>query len=122
MRIKDDCTYAEYKDGVMGAFHLYECDHSSPEEVTNYWVFEDWTDEMENTTSGFLWFLSIAVREIELGILEERVLYQLSHYMPAYDQGEFNDLTTEEKEMVNKDVEFVKQNAKLIPIDELQLA
>lgn len=119
MRIKDDCTYAEYKDGVIGAFHLYEGGYFSPEEVTNYWASEDWTDDMDNTTSGFLWFLSLAVREIELGVLEERVICQLSVYIPSYDKGEFDDLAPEEEDMVKKDVRFIKSKVALIPTDQL---
>lgn len=122
MRIQDDCTYQEYKEGVKGAFHLFEINGFSPEEVTDYWVHEDWSSDMNDTTSGFMWFLSVAVREIELGILEERVLCQLSHYMHKYDNGEFNDLDPEERESVDRDVEYVKHKVKIIPEDILQLA
>lgn len=122
MRIKEDLTYAEYKEEMLGVFGQYERFGATPEQVTNFLTHEDWSDDMSGTTSAFLWFISIAVRELELGILEDRVLAQISYHIPLYDQGEYHDLEQEEKEMVDKDVAFIKSKAALIPVDQLKKA
>ena len=71
-------------------------DNYTPEDVT------DWMTDEDNMylvgTSLFLWLISIAVREIELNILEERVLCNVSYHIPLYDQGEYHDLEADEKE------------------------
>ncbi|MBR0342264.1 MAG: hypothetical protein IJH64_08470 [Oscillospiraceae bacterium] len=120
MRIKDDCTYLEYKEAVTDAFHLYEEDGFLPEQVTDYLEDEDWTSEMKGTTSAFMWFVSIAVREIELGILEDRVLAQISFHIPLYEQGEYHDLDFDEKDLLEKDLKYIRTNIKLIPKNELK--
>ena len=120
VRNKDDCTYAEYKEDVVGAFHLYEEDGWPAEHVTNYLAEDDWYGEGLIGTSAFLWYISIATREVELGCLEDRVLAQISYHIPLYDNGDYNDLEPEEKAMVDKDVDFIKSKVELIPVDQLK--
>ena len=122
MRVKDDLTYAEYKNEMLSVFGQYERFGATSEQVTNFLTHEDWTNEMNGTTSAFLWFISIAVRELELGILEDRVLAQISYHIPLYDKGDYHDLLPEEKEMVDKDVKFIKSKVALIPVDQLKKA
>ena len=120
MRVKDDCTYAEYKDNALGAFHLFEHDNWPAEHVTNYLAEDDWHGDGLVGTSAFLWYISIATREVELGCLEDRVLAQISYHIPLYDNGDYHDLEPEEKELVDKDVEFIKSKVALIPVDQLK--
>lgn len=120
MRVKDDCTYAEYKDNALGAFHLFEHDNWPAEHVTNYLTEDDWYGDGLIGTSAFMWYLSIAAREIELECLEDRVLAQVSYHIPLYDKGDYHDLEPAEKEMVDKDVEFIKSRVTLIPVDKLK--
>ena len=120
MRCKDDCSYKEYKEGAEDAFHLFEWNNWSAEQVTNYLTEEDWYGDGLIGTSAFMWYLSVAVREIELNCLEDRVLAQISYHIQIYDQGEYHDLEPEEKEMVDKDVTFIKSKVTLIPVDQLE--
>ncbi len=120
MRVNEDLTYTEYKEEMLSVFGQYERFGATPEQVTNFLTHEDWTDEMSGTTSAFLWFVSIAVRELELEILEDRVLAQISYHIPLYDQGEYHDLEPEEKVLVDKDLAFIKSNVTLSPVDQLK--
>lgn len=120
MRIKDDCSYSEYKDNAIGAFHLYEQDNWPAEHVTNYLAEDDWYGDGLIDTSAFLWYLSIATREIELDCMEERVLCQISVHIPLYEGGKYQDLSEEEKELVDKDVAYIKSKISLIPADQLE--
>ena len=120
MRVKDDCTYAEYKDNALGAFHLFEHDNWSAEHVTNYLAEDDWYGDGLVGNSAFLWYISIATRELELDCLEERVLAQISYHIPLYDKGDYHDLNPEEKKLGDKDVKFIKSNVRLIPVDQLK--
>lgn len=122
MRSKDDCSYKEYKEGAEDAFHLFEYNNWPVEHVTNYLTEEDWYGEGLIGTSAFMWYLSIAVREIELGCLEDRVLAQISFHIPLYDQGEYHDLEADEKELVDKDIAYIKAKVALIPVDKLKEA
>ena len=83
------------------------------EHVTNYLAEEDWYGDGLIGTSAFMWYLSVAVREIELNCLEDRVLAQISFHIPFYDKGEYHDLEQEEKEMVDKDVASSVSSVKL---------
>ena len=44
MRIKDDLTYREYKEEMLGVFCQYEDFGATPEQVTNFLTHEDWND------------------------------------------------------------------------------
>ena len=120
MRINEDCTYREYKDGAEDAFRLFEIDNWPAEQVTDYLVEDDWHGDGLKGTSAFLWYISVATRELELKCLEDRVLFEISYHIPLYEKGEYHDLTTEEKELVDKDVAFIKSTATLIPADQLE--
>ena len=120
MRRKDDCMYKEYKEGAEDAFHLFEHDNWPAEHVTNYLVEEDWYGDGLIGTSAFMWYLSVAVREIELNCLEDRVLAEVSYHIPLYDNGDYHDLEPAEKEMVDKDVKYIKSKVALIPADQLK--
>lgn len=120
MRIKDDCSYSEYKDNALGAFHLYELDNWPAEHVTNYLAEDDWYGEGLIDTSAFLWYLSIAVREVELDCMEERVLCQISIHIPLYEGGQYRDLSAEGKSLVDKDVAYIKSKISLIPADQIE--
>lgn len=122
MRISNDLTYQEYKEEMAGAFCQFEKYGATPAQVTNFLTHEDWDSEMEGTTSAYLWYLAIAVRELELDILEDRVLAQISFHIPFYDQGDYHDLDPKEKELVDADVTFVKSKVSLIPRDQLEAA
>ena len=118
MRIKDDISYQEYKEGAVNAFHLYELGDYTPEDVTNWMTDED--NEYLEGTSLFLWIISITVREIELNILEDRVLCQASFHIPLYDKGEYHNIDSEEKKLVDKDITFIKSKVQLIPKNRLK--
>ena len=120
MRIKNDCTYSEYKDNALGAFHQYEHFGATSEQVTNYLAEDDWRGEGLKGTSAFLWYLSVATREVELDCLEERVLCEISFHIPLYEQGEYHDLADDEKELVDKDIAYIKSKVLLIPKEQLK--
>lgn len=120
MRCKDDCSYKEYKEGAEDAFHLFEYDNWPAEHVTNYLAENDWYGEGLIGTSAFLWYISIATRELELNCLEDRVLAQISYHIPLYSNGDYRDLEPEEKKLVDKDVVFIKSKVSLIPRDQLE--
>ena len=122
MRNKDDCTYVEYKEDVIGAIHLYEEDGWPAEHVTNYMAEDDWYGDGLIGTSAFMWYISIAVKELELNCLEDRVLCEISYHIPLYEQGEYQDLSQEEKQLLDKDVEYIKAHVTLIPADQLKEA
>ena len=120
MRCKEDCNYREYKDGAEDAFRLFEIDNWPAEHVTNYLTEDDWYRDGLIGTSAFMWYLAVATREVELNCLEERVLAQISYHIPLYDQGEYHDLEPEEKELVDKDIAYIKSKVLLIPKEQLK--
>ena len=80
----------------------------------------DEDNEYLEGTSLFLWIISITVREIELNILEDRVLCQASFHIPLYDKGEYHDMDSEEKKLIDKDIAFIKSKVQLIPKNRLK--
>ena len=46
---------------------------------------------------------------MEHDILEERVLEQLSYHIPRYEMGKYNDITPEERELLEKDIALSDQ-------------
>ena len=98
MRAKDDYSYNEYKDGVLGAFHLLgDRGYQTPEDVTNY-IEEESEDEYE----------------VRNNLLEDRVLEQLSYHIPRFKMGKYDDdLTPEEHQQIEKDIDFILSKVKL---------
>ena len=115
MRAKDDCTYKDYKDGVQDAFRLLgRSSYQTPEEVTNYIVDEDIESETAIGTSIALEIFAIGEYEIRYDLLEDRVLEQLSYHIPRFKMGKYDeDLTPEEHQQVEKDVDYILSKVKL---------
>lgn len=111
MRAQNDLTYQEYKEGVFGAMLLMELRGCTAEEVTDYMTDED--NDLLVGTSEALWIISIGAYEVEHNILEERVLEQLSYHIPRYEMGKYSDITEEEKELLEKDIAFIKSKVTL---------
>ena len=45
---------------------------------------------------------------MEHDILEERVLEQLSYHIPRYEMGKYNDITPEERGVLDEDCAFIR--------------
>jgi hypothetical protein len=124
MRVDPELTYQDYKEGVHDAFLLLGhrgCE--TAEDITNYMTDEDNELLIDDSTSLVIWLVSIGEYEIRHNLLEERVLAQLSHYIPLFKQGRYNeDLTEEEFEQVNADVDYILSKVKLYdkvyPVDD----
>lgn len=115
MRVHDDLTYQEYKEGVMSSFCLLDDKgYETAEDITNYMTDED--GELFVGTSLALWIISIGAYEVEHDLLEDRVLEQLSYHIPRYEMGKYDDVTAEEKELLEKDIAFIKSKVKLIKL------
>lgn len=125
MRTKKDYTYNEWKESIYDAFLLYEEKHyPSAEMCVNYIMGqeEEYHDGFEFVgTTIFLFLLSVAVREVELDILEDRVRKAVSFHIILYDDGEYKeDLAPEEIEPVEKDIAFLKDKQVLLSWEELE--
>ena len=73
----------------------------------------DEDNELLIGTSEALWIISIGAYEVEHDILEERVLEQLSYHIPRYEMGKYNDITPEERELLEKDIAFIRSKVEL---------
>ena len=111
MRAEDDLTYQEYKEGVEDAMSLIKHSGWTPRQVTD-WMTEE-NNDMLIGTSEALWIISIGAYEVEHDILEERVLEQLSYHIPRYEMGKYNDITPEERELLEKDIAFIRSKVEL---------
>jgi hypothetical protein len=111
MRAEDDLTYQEYKDRVHDAMNLIEFYGWTPRQVTDWMTEED--NELLIGTSEALWIISIGAYEVEHDILEERVLEQLSYHIPRYEMGKYNDITPEERELLEKDIALIRSKVEL---------
>ena len=111
MRADEDLTYQEYKEGVIGCMELIEHFGWTPKQVTDWMTEED--DDLLVGTSEALWIISIGAYEVEHDILEERVLEQLSYHIPRYEMGKYSDITPEEKELLEKDIAYIKSKVEL---------
>lgn len=111
MRAEDDLTYQEYKDRVHDAMNLIEFYGWTPRKVTDWMTEED--NELLIGTSEEFWIISIGAYEVEHDILEERVLEQLSYHIPRYEMGKYNDITPEERELLEKDIAFIRSKVEL---------
>ena len=111
MRAEDDLTYQEYKDNVLDYMMHYERLGWEPRQVTDWMTEED--SELLIGTSEALWMISIGAYEVEHDILEERVLEQLSYHIPRYEMGKYNDITPEERELLEKDIAFIRSKVEL---------
>ena len=110
-RAKDDLTYQEYKDNVLDYMMHYERLGWEARQVTDWMTEED--NDLLVGTSEALWIISIGAYEVEHGILEERVLEQLSYHIPRYEMGKYNDITPEERELLEKDIAFIRSKVEL---------
>lgn len=124
MRVDPELMYQDYKDGVEDAFSLLgSIGCETAERITNWLADEDDDLLIEDSTSLVIWLISIGEYEVRHNILEDRVLAQLSHYIPEFNKGVYNeDLTEEEYEQVKADVEYILSKVKLydkvVPVDE----
>lgn len=115
MRAQDDLTYQEYKDGVHDAFLILgDKNWETAEDITNRMTDED--NELLIGTSLALWIISIGAYEIEHNLLEDRVLEQLSYHIPRYEMGKYEDITEEERELLENDIKLIKSKVQLIPL------
>ena len=123
MRSKNDYTYEEWKENTYGDFlMLEEC--GWPAEDCSGMIIEEEEENHKDFefvgTTTFLFLLSVAVREQELGVLEDRVRNAISFHILLYAQGEYReDLAQEEIELVDKDVEYLKKQGVLLSWDQL---
>jgi hypothetical protein len=111
MRAKDDLTYQEYKDSVESNMSLIKHSGWTARQVTDWMTEED--NELLVGTSEALWIISIGAYEVEHDILEERVLEQLSYHIPRYEMGKYNDITPEERELLEKDIAYIRSKVEL---------
>lgn len=111
MRAVDDITYQEYKEGVSGDMNKMKYYGWTPRQVTDWMTEED--NDLLVGTSEALWIISIGAYEVEHDILEERVLEQLSYHIPRYEMGKYSDITPEEKELLEKDIAFIRSKVEL---------
>ena len=119
MRAKDDIKYSEYKDGVRDAFSMLgDRGMEAPEKITNYMADED--DDLLVGTSLALWIISIGEYEIRHDILEKRVHDQLCYHIPAYERGEYTDITPEEKEELEKDIAYIKSKIEMYEVHKVE--
>lgn len=124
MRVDPELTYAEYKEGVEGAFNLLgRKGHETADTITNWMADEDDDLLVPESTSLAIWLISIGEYEIRHDILEDRVLVQLSHYIPEFNRGAYDDdLTEEEYKQVKADVDYILSKVKLydkvVPVDD----
>ena len=124
MRSNDDYTYLEWKENVSDAFLLHENDSWPAEGCTNYLIDEEYENhigfEFVGATS-FLFLLAVAVREIELDILEDRIRQAVSLDVVFYDRGKYvEDLSSEEKKLVDKDISFIRSSGKMFSKKQLK--
>lgn len=120
MRIKEDETYPEMKERIKRDFFDYMDEEDSAEDITD-WIGED-LNYLFKGTSGDLRMLAIGVEEIKRGILEERVLAQISMIIAHYEAGRYDaDLWNidNERNVVKEDIEFIKENVEIIPPEDL---
>lgn len=118
MRRIDDCTYQEYKDGVVGTFLLWknEPERWTPKMVTDYLSEEEQYAKYPLVdTSIFLWIISVGEYEVRHNILEERIRKHLCYHIYRYENmGRYkSDLTEEEIEQVEKDIAYIKSKVEL---------
>lgn len=119
MRIEPELTYKDYEDRVIGAFHLLGdpgCEKA--ENITNYMTDEDDELLIDGSTDLAIWIITIAVYEVTHDILEDRVLEQLSYHIQMYEKkGAYKaDLSEEEIEMMERDIDIIKSKVEFIPV------
>ncbi|MGL4790368.1 MAG: hypothetical protein ACRCW1_03070 [Anaerotignaceae bacterium] len=114
MRIEDDCTYLEYKEGVESAFHLLgKRNYEKAENVTNY-ITDEWNESLFGA-GEMLFIISIGEYEIRNDLLEDRVLEQLSYHIPRFKMGKYDEgLTEEEHKQVSEDIEYILSKIELM--------
>ena len=119
MRLEDDETYPEMKETIEKFFKAMD-ENDTAEDITD-WITEDLNWWFQGT-SGELRMLAIGVIEVQQGILEKRVLNELSAIIPLYESGAYNkDITHEDNEdvLIKEDIEFIKKNVELLPTERL---
>lgn len=123
MRIKDDITYKEYKDSVSDAFHLLgRKGYETANKITDYMVDEENESGCDSFvgTSMALWVISVGEYEIRHDILEKRVHDELCYHIPAYERGEYTDITPEEKEELEKDIAYIKSKIEMYEVHKVE--
>ncbi len=121
MRAKNDISYHEYKEGVHDKFNLllHGFSDSEPYQLTDSMVEED--AELFVGTSIALWMISLAEYEVRHNILEDRVLEQVSYHIHRYEMGKYTDISDEEKEELEADIEFIKSHVKIYDKEDMIL-
>lgn len=123
MRIEPELTYQDYKDGVSDAFHLLGDNKywAEAKNITDYLAEEDDDLLLPDTTSLFLWILSIGEYEIKHDLLEERVHDQLCYHIPQFQNGAYiEDLSPKELEQVQKDVDYILSKVEMYPVEKCE--
>ena len=75
--------------------------------------YENFKCNSAETEQHRQWNFSVGAYEVEHDILEERVLEQLSYHIPRYEMGKYNDITPEERELLEKDIAFIRSKVEL---------
>ena len=122
MRLEDDETYPEMKE-TIGKFFKAMDENDTAEDITD-WITEDLNWWFQGTSKD-LRILAMGVEEVKRGILERRVLVELSAIIPGYEAGHYNrDITNEDNEdkVISDDIEYIKSNVELIDIDKIEMA
>jgi hypothetical protein len=122
MRVDPELTYQDYKDGVIGAFHLLgRKGHETADTITDWLADEDDDLLIPNSTSLAIWIISIGEYEVRHNILEDRVLEQLSYHIPRFQMGKYvDDLSEEEYEQVKADIDYILSKVELIKLENLE--
>lgn len=116
MRVEPELKYQDYVDGVHDSFNILGHKHYEKAENITDWMCDDDDDLLvPNSTSLFMWLLSIGVYEVRHNILEDRIKEQLSYHIPRYHMGKYiDDLFTDEKELVERDVAYFEKHVQLL--------
>lgn len=113
VRAKDDMSYQDYKDDATTSFRLHE-EGWNAFRITEYITATSADAGLAVGTSIALQIISIGEYEIRNNLLEDRVLEQLSYHIPRFMMGKYDDdLTPEEHQQIEKDVDFILSKVKL---------
>ena len=113
-REHDDGSYDEKKWAVENAFDFYLDGRWTIDACMGY-LFDGWTDEELNSTTGMLFVIAIAEYEIRHDMLEERVLNAASYHIYRYENmGRYKDeLAPEEIPLLEADIAYIKSKVEL---------
>lgn len=109
MRPMDDETYIEYKLEIEAQFR--NVDKDFPPKMASSFVAELFISEPEDIDT-VLGLMTIAIGEYELrhNIIEERIINSCAYHIYRYENmGRYkDDLQPDERELLEKDIEYIK--------------